>query len=101
MPIEELSEGPQAGVALTELLLQVYPGDELRSAGRNAVQPLGEPAVRVERHRRVCQGGDGSFIERHGEAVEAVEIIERELQLAWPEDALAPILLEPEIECAD
>lgn len=41
-----------AGKALAELLVQGDPGDELRFAGRDAVQALGEPNIGIERHGR-------------------------------------------------
>src|SRR5215218_10102522 len=49
---EEFPELPDAGIVLAELLVQRHPGDELLSALRDAVQPLGQPAVDVERQRR-------------------------------------------------
>ncbi|HLM42019.1 MAG TPA: hypothetical protein VK434_20775, partial [Microvirga sp.] len=61
---EELPELPDASIALPELLMQRRPRHELRSSIRNAVKALGEPAVHIERYRRVGERGDSSLVER-------------------------------------
>ena len=48
---EVSTEVADAGVALAELIVEAGPGNELRSVGWYAVQPLGQPGVHIERQR--------------------------------------------------
>ena len=74
-PPEYLLELEHVAVIPAELLLDERPCDELRLAGRNAVQALGEPGVDIEAHGRMGQAGDGAFVEGHGMGAEGFEVI--------------------------
>lgn len=65
------------------------------------MQALRRPAVGVKGDRRVCQRRDRPLVERHREARQAFEVVERQLQRRWPKDPLVVVLLEPEVERAD
>ncbi len=73
---EDLSEFPNSAVVPAELLLDGCPRDKLRSAWIDAVEPLGEPGVDVERHGRLRQGSYGALIKRNSMLLQAVEVIE-------------------------
>ena len=73
---EELSEPADSRVALAELFLKTYPSHELWLAFLKAVEPLGQPAVDVERYCGVGECGDGAFIKWHGETLQTVEVVE-------------------------
>jgi hypothetical protein len=45
------AEVADTGLALSELIIESGPGNELRPLGRYAVQPLGEPGVHIESER--------------------------------------------------
>ena len=98
---EAPAEVPHAGESLPELLVGRGPGDELRLARRHPVQPLGQPDIHVERHRRGRQGRDRPVVERHGVLAQALEILLAQPNRGRPQDALVRLLGEPQVEGAE
>ena len=69
--------------------------------GLIAVQALRQPAVDIERHGAVRQRGNSPLVQRHGVALQALEVVEGKAHGRWPENPLAVVLRKPEIEAAD
>ncbi len=80
--------------ALLETLLG--PGDELRLAGGDAPQPLGQPyTARPCRHRRRRQGGDRPVVERYGVPAQGLKILLAQPDGGRPEYPLVGLLWKP------
>ena len=67
---------------------------------RDAVQPLGQPDVNVQGHRRRGQGGHGPVVERDGVPAQALEVFLAQPDRGGPQHPLIGLLGEPQVEGA-
>ena len=81
----EMAHAPVVGA---ELLLERGPLDEGGPVRVDAMQPLRQPCVEVERQGGMSKRRKIGLVKRHGVFLQAVEVVEGKLDRRGPQDAL-------------